>query len=53
MPFHPLQERIKGAWTDLVAMPTQFADNPLPVDGTLAGMMQNMDFPKAKKDFPS
>jgi len=53
MPFHPLQEGIKGAWTYLVAMPMQFADNPLPVDGTLGGMMQNVDFPKAKKDFPS
>jgi hypothetical protein len=52
MPFHSVQERIKRARTDLVAMTPQFADDPLPIEGALGSMLENMDFPKTKKNFP-
>jgi hypothetical protein len=34
-------------------MMTQFAHHPLAVYGALGGMVENMNFPKAKKDLPS
>jgi hypothetical protein len=53
MPFHSLQERIEGPRADLVAMVTQFAHHPLPVNGTLGGMVKYMDLPKAEEDLAS
>jgi hypothetical protein len=53
MPFHSLQQGIKSPRADLVAMTTQFAHHPLPVDRTLGCVMQNVDFPEAKKDLTS
>jgi hypothetical protein len=52
-PFHSLQKRIKRAGTDLVAMTTQFADDPLPVHGTLGRVVENMNFPKTEQDLTS
>jgi hypothetical protein len=52
-PFHSLQKWIERAGTDLVAMTTQFADDPLPVDRTLGRVVENMHFPKAEQDLTS
>jgi hypothetical protein len=48
MTFHSLQKRIERARTDLVAMATQFADDPLPIDRAIPSMVENVDFPKAE-----
>jgi hypothetical protein len=53
VPFHPMQERVESPRADLVAMTTQFAHHPLPVDWALGCMVENMNLPKAKKDLPS
>jgi hypothetical protein len=48
--FETLQERVEGAWTDVVAVPAQFGQHPLANDRVLRGVMQNVHLPEAQQN---
>lgn len=50
--FHAPEHWIEGARTDVVAVVAQFFGDPLAVDGALLGVMEDVNFPEADKDFP-
>jgi len=51
-PLHPVQQRIQRAGTDFISMPAQLRQNPLPVDGLLIRMMEDVNLPKAEQNLP-
>ncbi len=53
MLFHSLKKRIEGSRTNLISVTVQLVDHPLAVNGAFVSMVQNVDFPKSQKDFPS
>jgi hypothetical protein len=50
--FKSCEQRIHGSGTDLIAMAPQLLDHPLPNDGVLGGVVQDVDFPESEQDFP-
>src|SRR5262249_5748982 len=53
VPRHPIQQRVQGSGTDLIAMPAQFRGDPLAMNWLFAGMVQNMHLPESEQDFAS
>jgi len=49
-PRHAMEDGVKGAGADFVAVMAQLVEHPLAVDGRLGGMVQNMHLPKAQKN---
>src|SRR5688572_12854109 len=48
--FQALQEWIERAGADVVAVPAQLGEDPLPDDRMLGGVMENVDLPEAQQD---
>jgi hypothetical protein len=48
--FETLQERVEGAWTDVVAVPAQFGQHPLANDRVFRRVMQDVHLPEAQQN---
>ena len=49
--FHTFQKRVQRPWAEVVAVTTQLRNHPLPDDRMFGGVMEDMHFPEAEKNF--
>src|ERR1019366_4158962 len=47
--FHGMKQRIEGSWTHTITVLREFFNKPKPVDGSLGGMMEDMQLDEARK----
>ena len=49
--FHSLEERVQRPWADVIPVPPELAEHPLPDHGLFGGVVENVHFPEAKENF--
>jgi hypothetical protein len=50
--FHAFEQRIERPRTNAVTMAAKLFGNPLTIDGTFRGMVEDVDLPEAEKNLP-